>query len=81
MKRGREYYGYGEEYNMKKRERGRKIIFPVIYRLLGRISSEKKGKWSEFWGRKSRFLKLGVGKNIKLYGNLYTPDVLVSLSK
>ena len=38
-KRGREYHGCGEEYNVEKRERGSNIIFPIILRLLERISS------------------------------------------
>ena len=37
--RGREYHGGGEEYNVEKSERGNNIIFPIILRLLGRISS------------------------------------------
>ena len=57
MKRGREYHGYWEEYNVEKGEMGSNIIFPIILRLLGRILIEVKG-----W----------VGKNIKLWGTLYT---------
>ena len=36
VKRGREYHGCGEEYNIEKRKRGSNIIFPI---MLGRISS------------------------------------------
>ena len=50
MKRGREYYGLGEEYRVEKRERGNNIIFPVILRLLGRILNGEKGKGLEFLG-------------------------------
>ena len=32
------------------------------------------GKGREFWGRKSGFKKIEVGKNIKLLGTLYAPD-------
>ena len=39
VKGGREYHGRGEEYKVKKRERGSNIIFTIIFRLLGRISS------------------------------------------
>ena len=42
VKRGREYHGCGEEYNMEERVRGTNIIFIIILRLLGRISSEEK---------------------------------------
>ena len=44
MKRGREYHGCGEEYNVEKRKIGSNIIYPIIIRLLGRISSEEEGK-------------------------------------
>ena len=39
VKRRKNYYGCGEEYNMEKRERGSNIIFPIILWPLGRISS------------------------------------------
>jgi len=38
VNREREYHDCGEEYNMEKRKRGSNIIFPIISRLLGRIS-------------------------------------------
>ena len=59
VKRGRQYHGCGEEYNVEKRERGSNIIFPMILRLLGRISRREAGKgpgWT-FFGEKSRFKK------------------------
>ena len=65
MKRGREYHGCGEEYNMEKRERGSKIICPIILRLLGRISSEEEGK-------KLKIKKRGWGR-ISSCRELYTP--------
>ena len=52
VKKGREYIGCGEEYNLEKRERGTNIIFPIILRLLGRISSVEKRKGTEFSGMK-----------------------------
>ena len=34
----------------------------------------KRGRRLKFWGRKSKFKKNArMGKNIKLYGTLYTP--------
>ena len=39
----------------KKKERGSKIIFPIIFRLLGRISSGKSRRGHTFLRRKSRF--------------------------
>ena len=57
----------GEEYNVEKRERGRKIIFPIILRLLlGRISIREEGKGTETFGQKIKIEKRGMGKNIKL---------------
>ena len=38
LKRGREYDGCGEEYNVAKMERGSNIIFPIMLRLFGKIS-------------------------------------------
>ena len=53
-----------KEYNKVKRERGSNIVFPIILRLLGRISSGEKGKG----GRKFRERKkkdMDMGRNIK----------------
>ena len=47
VKRGREYHGCWEEYNKEKRERGSNMIFPLILRLLGRISGGAEGKGKE----------------------------------
>ena len=64
MNRGSEYYGCGEEYiTWKKRKRGSNIIFPIILRLLGRIS---RGKGTEILSKKIKILEIRVGKNIKL---------------
>ena len=45
-------------------ERGSNIIFPIILKLLGRISNEEEGKGTEFSGRESRSQIMSVGKNI-----------------
>ena len=65
MMRGREYYGCGEEYNMEIRKKGSKIIFVPVGKDI------KRDRGRKFSGRKSRF-KIGVGKNLKLYGFLHT---------
>ena len=39
VKKGSEYHGHGEEYSVEDRKRGSNIIFPIILRLLGRITS------------------------------------------
>ena len=44
VKRGRECHVCGKEYNVEKRERGSNIVFPIILRLLGRISIGEEGK-------------------------------------
>ena len=36
----------------------------------------KRGGGLKFWGRKSNFQKIRVGKNIEWQGTLYTPDNL-----
>ena len=45
------------------------INFPIpgkaISRVLGRITSGREERALKIWGRKSRFKKMGVGKNIK----------------
>ena len=48
----------------KNRERGSKIIFPMIFRLLGITSSWE--DYVKFGERKSRLDNMRVGKNIKL---------------
>ena len=55
VKGGREYPGYGEEYNVEKRERGSNMIFPLILRLLGnkikiKIYKKKIKKIKKNWG-------------------------------
>ena len=74
LTRGRENYihGFGEEYNVVKRERGSNIIFPIIFRLLGRISIREEGKGTEIFGMKIKSKRMGIGTNIKLRGTLYT---------
>ena len=49
----------GKNKTWKKGYGASNIIFPMIFRLLGRISSEEKGR-----GRKSRGKKNGVGNLI-----------------
>ena len=65
VKRRRECQCCGEEYNMIKRERGSIIVFPIILRLLGRISGLEEGKGTEILGRKLKFYNMWVVKNIK----------------
>ena len=54
----------GKEYILEKREYGHNIIFPIILRLLGRISSGEEGKVTEILGKIIKIKKMGVGKNI-----------------
>ena len=56
----------GKIITWKKRVRGSNIIFPLIFRLLGRISGGEKEKGTDISGKKSRFKERGMGKNIKL---------------
>ena len=61
VNRGRKYHGFGGEHNVENMERGSNIIFTIILRLLGRISSGEKGKRRKFLRRKSIFSKkMGV---------------------
>ena len=46
----------GEENNVEKRERESNILFSIILRLLGRISSMEKGKEKEIFGKKINIL-------------------------
>ena len=60
---------------MEKRERGSNIIYHIILRLLGRISSKEEGSGNKSFGEENQDLKnTGMGKSIKLYGTLYTPE-------
>ena len=66
VKRGGEYHCFWEEYYVEKRERGSNIIFPIILGLLGRISSDKEGKRTEFFLEENEDLKqMFVGKKSK----------------
>ena len=47
VKREREYHGCGEEYNVEKRKWVSNTIFPMILRLLEKISSVEEGKGPE----------------------------------
>ena len=51
---------------------GSNNTFPLIWALFGRISEEK-WKGTDISGRKSRFKKMGMGKNILSKGTLWTP--------
>ena len=63
VKRGRKYHEWGR-IKRGKMKTGSNIIFPVILRLLGRISSVE-GDWN--FGEENKDLKkMGLGKNIKL---------------
>ena len=54
VKREREYHGCGEEFNMEKRKRVSNTIFPMILRLLERISSVEERKGPEISGKKTK---------------------------
>ena len=54
-----------------KKERGSNITFPMILRLLGRISRGKGG--TELWGSKSIFKKWGFQEEYLVAGNFIHP--------
>ena len=58
---------------MEKRVIGSNITCSIILRLFGRLSIGEEGKGTEIMGKKIKFLKTRVGKNIKLQGTLYIP--------
>ena len=66
VKSGREYHGCGAEYNVVKREKGSNIIFPIILRLLGRISSGEEGMGDGNFWEENQDLKKWGGGNIRL---------------
>ena len=78
-KRRRKFHGCGEEYNLEKREKGRNIIFPIVFRLLGRISSGEEGKETEMFGKKIKILwnERGTGEAYFIYP--YSGHCLYSL--
>ena len=58
----------------EKRKKGTNIIFLIISRLLGRISNGEEWKGDgNFWAENRDSKRMGVRKNIKLKGTLYTP--------
>ena len=63
----------GEEYNVGKSERGfSNIIFPVILRLLARISSGEEGKGTEIMGKKIE-IKKWIGEEYQAVRNDIPP--------
>ena len=70
VKRGMKYHGFGVESNVDKRERGSNIIFPIIFRLLGRISS---GEENGNFGEENQDLKIWEWGRISCCRKLYTP--------
>ena len=80
-RRGREYHGCGEEYNVEKRERGSNIIFPIIMRQLGRISSGEKGKEMEISGMKIKIKKNGGGEKYQVVENFIHPWIIQDTSE
>ena len=69
MKRGRKYHGCGVEYNVKKSERGSNIIFAIILKLLGRISTGEEGKEIEILGKYIKVFKNGDKEEYQVVGN------------
>ena len=71
MKRGREYHGCGEEYNVESSVMGGNIICPIIFRLLGRISSGeiKRG----ITGNKIMIFINGCGEEYQVVGDFIHP--------
>ena len=67
VKRGREYH------NVEKRKSGSNIIFPIILRLLGRISSKGKLNGKEIWGKIIKLKNIGDGEKYKVVGNFIHP--------
>ena len=49
------------------------IIFHIILKLLGRISSREKGKGIESLGKKIKILKNGDGEEYEVVGNFIHP--------
>ena len=54
---------------MEKRVRGSNIIFSIILRLQGRLSSGEEGKGTEILGKKINFLKNDGGEEYQIAGN------------
>ena len=73
MKRGREYRSCGEAYKVEKRESGSNIIFPIILRLLGRISSGEEGMGTDMLGKKIKILKNGCWEEYQVAWNFIHP--------
>ena len=74
MKRGSNIKAVGG--NIKFIE-GKVEAISLIFRLFGRKSSGKEGKGDlKFGGQNQDLKQMGVRKNFKLYGALYTPAFL-----
>ena len=58
----------------KKNVRVSNIVFPVIFSLLGKISSGKKQKRTEISEKKIKVLKNGGGEEYQAVGNFMHPE-------
>ena len=72
VKRGREFRGVWEEYQVEQRERVSNIICSIILRLYGRLSSGEEEKGTKIFGKKIKSLKNGGGEEYHCR-ELYTP--------
>ena len=76
MKRGREYHGCEEEYNMEKGKGGSNIIFPLILRVLRKSSGEMNDEHGNF-GEENQDLKTGGGEENQVIGNFIHPCLML----
>ena len=69
-----EYHVCGEDKNVEKRKSGSNVMFPIILRLLvGKISSEEKGKGTKIFLGKNKDLKKWGSGRIASCRELYIP--------
>ena len=71
-KRGREYHGCGEEYNV---EKGRQYHLLYNIEAVGKRLSGEKEKGTEISGEKKEILKIGGGEVNQVIGNFIQPLV------
>ena len=73
MKRGREYHGFGGEYNAEKKEKGGNIFFFFYIKAVGKnIKWGREGRSIENLRKKIKIKNMSLGR-ISNCRELYTP--------
>ena len=80
VKRGREYHGCEEEYNMEKRERGKQYHLPYNIEGVGKKIKWRKEDEHRNFGKENQDLKTWGGEEYQVIGNFIHPCLMVKVA-